>query len=195
MIRFKLMKIIVLSVLLTTCFTLISCNESLPLYEQPENSLAITRVLASQGLVEPGIPILYIVIEGMNQYEETYDDTVNVQGELRIWWERHPELSATLLLSNANFIPPTPIHGSRLTLDPNQTFAMKTVYYFFSDDGQYIVDLLDYSANDIRGDYQYAKPETFIMKVDLLVYKQIGMISSESTKIEVTGFRRVRGEL
>jgi len=195
MIQFIKNKAIYISILIGLLCTVIACDESLPLYELPQNGLVITRVVASPGLVDPGIPILTIVIEGMNQYDETFDDTVDVQGEFRIWWEKHPEISSTLSLSNANFIPPTPIHGSRLTLDPNQTFAMKTVYFYFSDDGQYIVDLFDYSENDIRGDYQYAKPETFIMKVDLLVYKQIGMISSESTKIEVTGFRRVRGEL
>lgn len=188
-------KWIAVSLVLSGMIIFSACDESLPPYEQPQNALAITDVFPAQGLVDPGIEILNIYITGMNLYEETFDDTVNVQGEVRIWWKRHPEITATLPLSNGNFVPPTPIRGSRLTLETNDLFYMKTVWSLYTDDGQYLIDLLNFSAHDVRGDYEYAKTETLVIEVELLVFRQIGMIRAEPVEYEFVGFRRVGGGL
>ena len=168
---------------------ILACDESLPPYEQPENTLVITEVLATQGTIGSGIPILNVYLWGGNQYEETFDDTVSVSGHVRITWSDQPDLVSTLRLSNGNFTGTTPIQGSRLTLDPGDTFSMKTVWYFYSDSGEYIIDLMDYSNNDVRGNYEYSKPEIFVIEVELLIYRQIGRIESEPLEVEITGYR------
>ena len=178
-------------VILFQCL-MIACDESLPPYGKPEGTLVITRVLANQGTVGDGFPILNVYIEGLNQYEETFDDTVHVKGEVRIWWKDHPDVYATVSLSNSDFIGETPIQGTRLTLDPGAHFFMQTVWYFYTDDGRYVINLLDYSNEDVRGDWEYARPETFVVEVELLMFHQIGLIQSEPIEIEITGYRRVK---
>lgn len=175
--------------------SVLSCDESLPPYTPPQDVLAITQVFAAQGTINPGIPILNVLITGVNQYEETFEDTVNANGEVRIWWKRHPEFKATLPLSNGHFVPPTPIRGSRLTLDPGDTFHMKTVWYMMSDEGEYLIDLLDYSIDDVRGDFEYARPETLMIEIELMIYRQIGMIRSDPVSFEFTGYRLAHDNL
>jgi len=174
---------------------ILACDESLPPYEQPENTLAITRVIATQGTIGSGIPILNVYLQGENQYEETFDDTVSATGEVLITWKDRPSLFATLPLSNANFTGTTPIQGSRLTLDPGDTFSMQTVWYFYTDSREYIIDLMDYSNNDVRGDYEFSRPEIFTIEVELTVYSQTGRLAFGPTEIEIIGYRRVMGEL
>lgn len=182
-------------IFLLICFLIIACNESLPPYAPPENVLAITQIVATQGTIGSGTPILNMNLIGVNQYEETFEDTINANGEVRIWWQRHPEFSATLPLSNSHFVPPTPIRGSRLILDPGDTFHMKTVWFLISDQGEYLIDLLDYSQSDVRGDFEYARPETLMIEVDLMIYRQIGMIRSDPFAFEFTGYRAVHDQL
>lgn len=165
----------------------ISCEESLPPRIIPENSLAITKIFTAQE-ANGGIFIAVRVI-GENKYVETFQDTVNVEGNIHIWWAKHPEIEANVPLDNRHFVAPTRIQGSILILDPGGEFHLETRWYLNTDDGRNILDLLDFSTSPIVGGIVTAAPEKFVLEVQLTVFKETGLLRSKPQEFVLTGWK------
>lgn len=183
----KNLKIIVC---LLSAATLFSCHETLPPYSAPEHALILKPLIASQGVVGAGTIVVNVLIEGENRYEEVFQDTINVNGNLTIYWEDRPEYIRNIPLNNTQFLDPTPIQGRTLTLDPGEKFSMQVVWFLDTDDGLYIPDSLDYSDRLLNG-ILYANPETFIMKASMTLFNQLGLLETDPFEFILSGFGKV----
>lgn len=169
---------------------LLNCEETLPPYTLPQETLILKPLIASQGTVGPGIPVINILIQGENQYEEVFQDTVSVKGELIIYWENRPDYIRSIPLNNTQFLEPTPILGRTMTLAPGEIFSMQVVWYLDTDDGLYIPDSLEYSDRLVNG-LLYAEPITFVLQANLTLFNQLGLLQSEPFYFVFSGFGRV----
>ena len=167
-----------------------SCDESLPPRIVPQNTLVISNIYISQGTDIRGIHIS-MLIEGENIYEDNFQDTVNVTGNIKIWWLRNPEISAKVKLNNFNFVEPTRIQGRVLTIDPNEKFYLEAKWYLDTDSDKYLIDLLDFTNNDIEGEITTAKPEKFAVKAQVIIFDQIGLITSDRYEFIFVGWKVV----
>lgn len=166
------------------------CDESLPTYQMPQNTLALTRVLAGQGTVGEGSIVLNILIKGENLYDEVFQDTVNIEGNVKIWWVRNPEFEANLPINNTQFIPPTPIHGRVMTLAPGGTFSLQLAWFLMLDDGRYLPEYLEYGNTDSNG-IQHARPETLRIEVEMTLFQNLGLLQAEPVDFVLNGWRKV----
>jgi hypothetical protein len=165
-----------------------SCEESLPPRIVPQNTLEITEIIANQEANNDGIFIAVRII-GENKYVETFQDTVNVEGNIHIWWMKHPEIEANVPLDNRYFVEPTRIQGSILTIDPGGEFHLETRWYLNTDDGKNIIDLLDFSHSPVVGGIVTAAPEKFMLEVQLTLFKQTGLLRSKPLEFIFTGWK------
>ncbi|MCI0493567.1 hypothetical protein L0Z72_01060 [candidate division KSB1 bacterium] len=167
---------------------LVSCEESLPPRIVPQNTLEITGIIANQEGGDAGI-FVAIKVFGVNRYIETFQDTVKVNGNIHIWWARKPEIEANVPLSNRHFTDPTRISGSVLTLDPGEEFHLETLWYLNTDDGNNIIDLLDFSNSPVIGGIVTAAPEKFVLEVQLTLFNETGLLRSKLHEFIITGWK------
>ena len=167
---------------------LVSCEESLPSRIVPENTLQITKIFIAQEANNDGIFIAVRII-GENKYVETFQDTVNVEGNIHIWWAKHPDIEANVPLDNRYFVEPTRIQGSILTIDPGGEFHLETRWYLNTDDGRNVIDLLDFSNSPVVGGIVTAAPEKFILEVQLILFKETGLLRSKPQEFVLTGWK------
>ena len=165
--------------LLCLIWMAVACDESLPTRIVPQNTIQITDILVvPEGNVSR--PKIAICIVGENVYEDYFHGEVNLGGYVRVWWSRKPDIESHVPISNAFFVGSTPIQGRTLTLAPGEKFFLELFWHCYSDDGNDIIDMLDFSDYTIRGNIWYAKPEKFALEVEMTVFDQLGLISSES---------------
>lgn len=171
------------------CITLvfIGCEESLPPRIVPQNTLEITDILTAQE-TNGGI-FIAIKVVGENKYGETFQDTVDVNGKIHVWWTRDPDFEATVPLNNRHFVDPTRIESNIITLDPGDEFHLETRWYLNADDGRYLIDLLDFSQNPVIGGIVTAAPEKFMLEVQLTLFKETGLLHSEPYEFIITGWK------
>ena len=164
------------------CFTL-SCDESLPLRSGPQNTLEIVDVVIVQGTGGWGIEVsIAVIVE--NVYHETFDGVANIKGNIRIWWKRRPEIIANLSIEEYDY----------LQLDPGGRYVIESDWFLWTDDGQYVLDLLDYSNDDVRYGNIYARPEVFGLEVKVTIFEEIGLLVSEPYEFTLQGWKPVEGE-
>jgi len=170
------------------------CEESLPVRTKPQVCLEVTSVLANQGTTSGGQIIEFLII-AKNIYEETLQDTLNIRGEIHVWWKRRPEFEAHLVLLNSDIMsPPTKIWGGQLTMDPGDFVAFRKQWYLITDNNEYIPDFLDYSNGYVRGDIMYAAPEDFCFEAVITVYSQVGLLEVYPVTFTYRGWKRINYE-
>ena len=160
------------------CLLLSSCDESLPTRIVPRDTLEIDHVLINQGTGPAGI-FMSISVEVQNAYEETFDGPVDVTGNIRIWWKQRPEIEANL---------PIRRHID-LQLDPGEGYFIDANWFLGTDDGQYVLELLDFSQNDIRYGVLYAEPEVFVLDVKVTLFKETGLLISGPHEFTLQGWK------
>jgi hypothetical protein len=138
-------------------------------------------------------PFMEFVIQINNQYSETFQDKVNIVGQVRIWLKRDPSVRATVAIRNYHLVAPSKITGDVLTIDPGGRCDLKMYWYLILDDGRNVLDLLDYSAGVEREGLINAKPEVFEMEADIKLFSQTGYLHSDRLDITFTGTRKVGG--
>jgi len=164
--------------LIPLCFLLPSCDESLPTRIEPQNTLEIGNVLINQGTGPAGI-FMSISIKVQNSYEETFDGAVDVKGNIRIWWKQRPEIEANLPISR----------HIDLQLDPGESYFIDESWFLETDDGKYVLELLDFSQHDIRYDVLYARPEVFVLEVKVTLFKETGLLTSGPHEFTLQGWK------
>lgn len=170
----------------------ISCDESLPTRSVPENTLAIQSFTVSQGLAGNGRFILPMRITIRNIYDETFEDSVLVNGQIRAWWKAQPTVGATLRVGNGNLAPQSKLRNGVLKLDAGEDIYIDQTWFFFTDNNEDILDKLDYSQNNIQGNFIYADPDTFVFEAVVRLYGQLGPLVSSPVEFEVTGMKRLQ---
>jgi len=170
----------------------VHCEESLPTYSPPRDIVRMTKLQAVTATVQagPGSVRSYLIflIDGVNNYDDTLQDTADVTGNINIWFEEHPEWKATLPLNNWNIVDPTDYRNGVLTLDHEEQFHLRTDWYLFTDDGTDILDELTYVDTVEQSGIVYAAPETVSFNVNLSLFSQVEETESDTQKYGFTGY-------
>ncbi len=157
-----------------------SCDESLPSRLEPQGTLAIVNVAATQGAGPGGIHVT-ISVDVRNVYEETFAGLLNVRGNIHIWWKRHPEIEANIPVS----------HRANLLLDPGERHFITERWFLMTDDRRDVLDLLNFSNGDIRFGVAYANPELFVVEVKVTLFEETGLLTSGPHEFTLQGWRTV----
>lgn len=165
---------------------LLGCNESLPPYQSPVDLLSIRKIdVHVDGFTRSN---LVIDIKGVNNYDDTLQDTARVNGTLDVWFPSHDNWRITLPVTNDNLKPPTELIGRLLTIDPGDTFHLQLSWNLYSETGE---DILP----QIPDDYYYAKTGTHYTEAEPLQFKasfslfrQAGYMESAVQKYQFKGF-------
>ena len=154
-----------------------SCGESLPARIEPQGTLEIDHLLATQGTGPGGIHIA-IAVDVRNQYEETFAGQVDVTGNIHIWWKKNPQIEANIPVRER----------ANLLLDPGERHIINVRWLLLTDDREDVLDMLDYSGGDVRYGVAYARPEVFVMEVKLTVFEEIGLLTAGPHEFTVQGW-------
>jgi len=174
----------------TLLMLMLSCTESLPPRIEPQNTLAITKVIYTQGIDSFG-PFMEFVFSVTNLYQETFEAHVDIAGQAHVWLKRSPSIRATLAIGNQHLVAPSKISGNILTIDPGGRCDLKIYWYLKLDDGRSLLDLLDYSEGHVYEGSINAKPETFVMDAEIKLFNQLGYLQSERLVYTFVGYKAV----
>ncbi len=174
--------------LLTLSILSISCKESLPVYV-PRNKVIAIRVSKIEQLNDhiapPNRPMVHLVIQGENIYDEIFWDSVNIKGSMRIWWKRKPVRYRTIYLTEKNLTDPTLIRNRKMMLLPGQRFSLEAYWDVRSDDGIFLPNEMDFSyllKRYCEHNVACGSPEDFVVEVSLNVYDRLGYLVAPSVQ-------------
>ncbi|HNW58408.1 MAG TPA: hypothetical protein PKI62_01875 [bacterium] len=166
----------------------LACDESLPPRQEPQNTLAISDVIYTQGMYASGLFMEFVfIIE--NIYTETFQAPVAVNGQATVWWKNHPDIRVDLKINNQHFAPPSRFTGSTLTIDPGGRCALKIYWYLTLEDGRSLLDLLDYSGSVPVEGLIKSRPETFMMQATIKLFDKTGYLRTEPFTFSFSGYK------
>lgn len=159
-----------------------SCEESLPVYILPNKVIEIKVTKVEQlndHLAPPNRPLVHIVIQGENIYDEVFWDSVDIKGSMRIWWKRKPVRYRTIYLTEKNLTDRTLIYNRKMMLLPGQRFSLDVYWNVRTDDGIFLPNEMDF-AYLIRRYCEHnvacGSPEDFVIEVSLNIYNRLGYL-------------------
>jgi hypothetical protein len=166
----------------------LSCDESLPVYVEPTNVMGLSVVHVEQlddHLAPPGHQMARIVLQGVNNYDEPFLDSVRIEGTMRISWERQPYRYKTVTLTQRELTDQSLVSDGKMLLVPGQAFTMEYFWNMRSDDGIYLPALMNFTWLTRRvcaPNVACADPETFIVEASLKVYDRLGSVHAVPAK-------------
>ncbi len=175
------------------------CNENLPVYEDPQDVMQISVVAVEQlddHLAPPGRQRVRIVLQGVNNYEEPFLDSVRIEGTMKIIWERQPFRFRTVKLTQRDLTDASLVTNGKMLLLPGQAFSMEIFWNMRSDDGVYLPSLMNFAWLTRRvcaPNIACADPESFIIETTLNVYDQIGVLHAPPMKFTFVARVRITG--
>lgn len=163
-------------------FPTFSCKESLPTYVSPDKVIALSVARIEQlndHLAPPNRPLVRIVLQGENIYDEVFWDSVDIKGSIRIWWKRVPNRYRTLYLTEKNMMDRSQISNHKMMLLPGQRFSLETYWDVRTDNGIFLPSQMDFVfLNRRRCDYNVAcgSPEDFVVETSIQIYSRLGYL-------------------
>ena len=170
-----------------------SCDESLPVYVPPSNVLKMTISRVEQlndRVAPPGKQSVRIDLTGQNVFTDVFYDSVDIQGQIYVYWERKPDRFRTLYLTKANFVDKSLLTSGKMLLQPGQKFTVETYWNMKSDDSLYLVNEMNFANLRTRVcafNIACADPEAFVAEASLKVYAKIGYVSAPASEFTFTG--------
>ena len=172
------MRVTVRSHLWLAAIACVSCSESLPSRIEPQNTLEISDVVIEQGAGPGGIHVA-IAVDVRNNYEETFSGLIDVDGNIHIWMKRNPTVEANVRIRTR----------ADLELDPDETHFINSRWFLNTDDGVDVLDLLDFTTDDVRFGIHYAVPEIFLLEVKVTLFNETGLLTSGPHEFILQGWR------
>jgi hypothetical protein len=173
------------------------CNESLPVYEEPQNVLQLRVVDVEQlndHVAPPGHQAVRIVLRGTNVFDEPFLDSVRFRGTMRISWIRQPFRSKTILLTEKDLSDPSMIAKGKMLLVPTQSFSMEVIWDMRTDDGIYLPYFMNFAWLTRRicaPNIACADPEDFLVETTLRVYDRLGELQAPPEEFTFVGRTRI----
>ncbi len=153
---------------------LVRCEETLPPRLAPQNVLEVAGVNYMQGIDKGGLPYMAFVITIRNNYDEVFQEKVNITGTMTIWMRGRPDLLATMEIRNGNIAAPSNFIGNTLTLEPGGKCFLQLYWYLYFNDGQYLANMFG------------ERPVEMVMEAEFRIFSQIGYLKTEPLAITYT---------
>ena len=196
--NFKLMSDrIVPAIILAMTAAGFGCQESLPVYQDPQNVLSVAVTAVEQlddHLAPPGKQAVRIVLQGVNMYDEPFLDSVRLDVTMKITWERQPLRVRTLQLTRKDLSDPSLVVNGKMLLIPGQAFSMEVLWNMRSDDGVYLPALMNFAwliRRVCAPNIACADPETFIIETSLTVYDRLGVLRAPTAEFTFVAHLRI----
>ena len=122
-------------ILLLFAFCLHSCDEELPVYEEPDARLEAT--ITGEYWLSDVEHSLRIYVNITNRYEETLDGFADLNGSIVLFFPKDTTIRKTLPLTRSNLVAGTVNSSGTLKIDPNETIVLKAIWDF---SGNRIID-------------------------------------------------------
>jgi len=173
------------------------CTESLPVYQDPQNVLLLGITAVEQlddHIAPPGKQAVRIVLQGVNNFDEPFLDSVHISGTMKINWERQPFRTKTFQLTRKDLSDPSLVVNGKMLLVPGQAFSIEVVWNMRSDDGIYLPALMNYAYLTRRvcgPNIACADPETFTIETTLNVYDRLGALTAPPSNFTFVGHVRI----
>ena len=171
----------------------LSCKESLPTYIAPSNVMSLAVTIAQQlpdRIAFPGRQEVHVQIVAQNIYDTPFEDSVNVKGTLRIWWERFPDRQKTFTITSKDLDNQNLIQDGKMTMVPGQKFAMDFYWNCYSDAGQYLPGYMNYEYLESRicaFNVACSDPEYFMVEATLNVFDRLGYVTAKPYEMLFVG--------
>jgi hypothetical protein len=177
---------VIWSAVIPFCLALISitCKESLPVYLEPQNVLALHVAQVEQlndRVAPPGRQVVHIVLEAENIFDEVFLDSVHIYGIVKVWWTRKPVRYKTFLVSENNLLDKNAITNGKLLLLPGQKIGFEMYWNMRTDDGIYLPNEMNFTYLRRRMcDFNVAcaDPEEFTIEASISIYDKIGAVKA-----------------
>jgi hypothetical protein len=166
----------------------LSCDENLPVYVEPTNVMAVSVLAVEQlddHLAPPGHQMVRVVLQGVNNFDEPFLDSVRIEGTMKISWERQPYRYKTVTLTQRDLTDASLVSNGKMLLVPGQAFTMEYYWNMRSDDGIYLPALMNFTWLTRRvcaPNTVCADPETFLVESSLKVYDRLGVVRALPAK-------------
>jgi hypothetical protein len=165
--------------LFTLCFH--SCDEELPVYNEPDARLDAT--VEGEYFLSDVEHSLRVYVRITNRYDETLDGPASLQGSVVLFSPRDTSVRKTLQLTRSNLITGTVNSSGILKIDPKETIVLKAVWDF---SGDRVIDDFGRQLNGNSADVHFfsfvsdpdcslrlfAKPEDIVLQGKVTVFSQ-----------------------
>lgn len=170
---------------------LLSCDESLPTYREPDELFAAEmNVHFSYGPALGQIDSsLLIYVNVRNVFDETFNANVQIDGSVDIELVRDPSFRKRFTLSAANIYSATSYNPQTkiLTLDAGDSLRFVVPWNFVDENGRdlrshifrYVADSF---CDDLRG---VAGPEIFIVRGRVKLFDRTGYVACNPLQVQV----------
>ena len=171
----------------------LSCHETLPVYVEPTNILAlkVTRMeQLNDHAAPPGNQMERIVFSCENIFDEVFQDSVNIRGALYIWWKRKPTRVRTIYITMANMRERDLITNGKLLLTPGEQVSFEAFWNMKGDDSLYFPDEMNFAFLRKRQCWYNtacSDPEEFVVEASLNLYDRLGTLTAPAASFIFVG--------
>jgi hypothetical protein len=130
---------------------------------------------------------LIINVGVTNTFDETLQDVAAIDGKVEFYLAEHPDIKATVLLTDANivgeFINPT---TQLLTLDPEETIWFKTTWRYKLDDGTQLFSKIKWFDGPPNGPGNFTRthdPAPMKVKASVRLFKAVNAARSKEINV------------
>jgi hypothetical protein len=174
---------IIAGLLLLSCMG-VSCNESLPSYEEPKSLFAGT--LTPEFRYRSG---LWVHIDVRNTFDETLQGRERLTGTLEIVLMRDQQYRKTVALNSDFIVASAGVTRSydQVTVNWGDTLKLLYKWDFYDDNGNFLpVDVFHVHGEPGFPDILVADPELFLIRGSFQVFDKRGQLTFQSTQYLLT---------
>jgi hypothetical protein len=157
-----------------------SCDESLPPYQDPRNILQAS--MRGRYVLSPDDNSLHVTLIVKNVYEETIQAQATLRGTIVVTAKRNSSIQITLPITANNITYATSYNRATgiLTIDPQDTVVFSASWSFIDNAGRDLRQMFfDYTPDPTCSFREIAAEETFILDGSVKVYDMISDVTAE----------------
>lgn len=151
-----------------------SCDETLPPYQDPRNVLQGS--IRGRYVLNSDVNSLHIILTVKNVYEETFQAQAAIRGTVVVTAKRNSSIQITLPITANNITYTTSYNRATgvLTIDPQDSVVFSTSWNFIDDAGQDLRQIFfEYIPDATCSFREIAVEETFILNGSVKVYDKV----------------------
>jgi hypothetical protein len=176
---------------LASLMMLLSCRfeDTIAPEPVPQRILVIANFFGDQANYPLTGPCVRICIVVENMGDEAIQDTLRVDGQVRIWFKNRPEIYGLQPVTNKDLFVPLEVTSGRITLEPGQRVYLEVFWKLRTEDGRSIIDLVDYSGSPIVNGQMASQPEVLAMQGQVSIFPNMDYLQTEIYETVYIGYK------
>lgn len=161
-------------------FSVFSCNEVLPVYQEPEVLLKAT--IEGEYWLSVDDHSLRFYVEITNTFDETLEAKAQLTGSVVAFFARDTTIRKTFLLTSSNILSGNYSPDATLRIDPGKSVVLKAVWQFSGDKvvddsgrdlafrGEGLPTFFSFVTDQTCESRRFARPEDLIVRATITVF-------------------------